>query len=332
MFAGKLMRILSAAASAAGVVAYFQYRKELDARRAALDSGSTIAETEKGPIEYAETGEGEPFLMVHGAGGGYDQGLLLAEDLGAGYRVIAPSRFGYLKTPVPADSSPAAQADAHAALLDFLQVQRAVVAGASAGAPSVIELALRHPERVAALILLVPRTYHPDQSAHADESAESQFVLQLIQSAADFPFWLATRLSRRSVVRFLGVPPEVEAGASIKDRERVTKVINSITPLSSRVRGIMVDSGAKIAPWPLEEISCPVLIISAEDDLFKTAPGARFTAERINGAELHVLKSGGHLMVGQSVKVRKLMRAFLDGQRKRAAKREAGHPKELEPA
>jgi pimeloyl-ACP methyl ester carboxylesterase len=332
MFIGKLTRILSAAVSTAGVVAYVRYRKEMDAIRAALDSGGTIAETEKGPIEYAEAGEGEPFLMVHGAGGGYDQGLLIAEDFDEGYRVIAPSRFGYLKTPVPKDSSPAAQADAHAALLDFLGIQRAVVAGASAGAPSVIELALRHPERVSALILLVPRTYHPAQTAHADESAESRFVLQLVQSAADFSFWLATRVSRRSVVRFLGVPPEVEAKASEEDRERVTRVIKSILPLSSRARGILVDSAAEIAPWPLERISCPVLIISAEDDLFKTLPGARFTAEHIDGAELHVLRSGGHLMVGQTATVRKLVRAFLKRHRTAAGRDQAKHRKVLEPA
>ena len=69
---------------------------------------------------------------------------------------VAPSRFGYLKAPVPNDYSPAAQADAHVVLLDFFDIKRAVVVGVSAGAPSAIEIALRHPERVTSLVSVVP--------------------------------------------------------------------------------------------------------------------------------------------------------------------------------
>lgn len=307
----KLLRILAAAASAAGIMAYARFRRELADVRARVDAGGTIAETAAGPIEYADFGEGEPMLVIHGAGGGYDQGLLLGRDIGEGYRIIAPSRFGYLKTPVPDDSSPAAQADALDALLDSLGVKKAVVAGASAGAPSAIELALRHPHRVSALILLVPRTYHPTESIGADESVPSQAVLGLIETSADFLFWIAMHVSRASVVRFLGVPPTVEASASEDDRARVTELMNSIRPLSSRVRGIEVDSRTQMSPWPLERLAVPTLIVSAEDDLYRTLPGARFTAERIKGAELRVLKSGGHLMVGRGAQVRKWVSDFL---------------------
>ena len=105
-----LIRILSAAASAVTLVAYVRYRKEIREIRDCVDRGSTIAETVAGPIEYAEAGAGEPLLLIHGAGGGYDQGLLIARDFGEGHRVIAPSRFGYLKTPVPEDARSLARA------------------------------------------------------------------------------------------------------------------------------------------------------------------------------------------------------------------------------
>ena len=307
----KLAGIISAAASAAGIVAYAEYRRDMRAIRSANESGGTIAATKLGPIEFAEQGEGEPLLVVHGAGGGYDQGLLLARDLGDGFRVIAPSRFGYLGTPVPPDASPLAQAEAHAALLDHLRVAKAIVLGASAGGPSAIELALHHPERVSALVLLVPRTYDPTQSIGVDKSMPSQAVLRLVEASADFLFWLAMRVARGSIVRFLGVRPEVEASASPAERARVTEVMRSILPLSSRVAGIAADSSADIAPWPLERIRVPTLIISAEDDLFRTLPGARFTAEHIPHAELKVLESGGHLMVGQGARVRAWITEFL---------------------
>jgi pimeloyl-ACP methyl ester carboxylesterase len=321
----KLAAILSAGAAGAGFAAYTRYLREMRTIRSAVATGGTVAQTSAGPIEYAEQGQGEPLLLIHGAGGGYDQGLLIGRDFGEGRRIIAPSRFGYLRTPVPEDSSPAAQADVHAALLDHLGVDKVVVVGVSAGGPSAIELALRHPNRVSALVLIVPRTYDPTQSIGVDESMQSQAVLRLIESSADFLYWVAMRVARAAVVRFLGVPPELEANAPEADRDRVTEVMRSVLPLSSRLRGISVDSSIELTAWPLERLRVPTLIVSAKDDLFGTLPGARFTAEHIPGAELKVLENGGHLMVGQSEQVRKWVSDFL--QQARSGGRKAALPR-----
>ena len=66
----------------------------------------------------------------------------------------------------------------------------------------------------------------------------------------------------------------------------------------------------------VERILAPTLIVSAEDDLFRTLPGARFTAEHISHAELNVLKRGGPPMVGPTTKVRTMVRDFLARRRK----------------
>lgn len=308
---GRFSTILWSLAGTAGVLAYARYRGEVREIRSGLEAGSKIAKTAAGAIEYADEGNGDALLLIHGAGGGYDQGLLIAHDLFDSYRVIAPSRFGYLRTPAPEDSSPAAQADAHAALLDHLGIHKAIVVGVSAGGPSAIEIALRYPERVSALILLVPRTYDPSRSIGVDDSVKSRAVLGLMESSADFLYWIAMWAARGAVVRFLGVPPEVEAHASEKDRRSVTQVMRSVLPLSHRVHGIAVDSAIELSPWPLERVQAPTLIVSAKDDLFETLPGARFTAEHIPGAELKVLERGGHLMVGQTDRVRTWIGDFL---------------------
>jgi CubicO group peptidase (beta-lactamase class C family) len=54
--------------------------------------------------------------------------------VGEGFRIIAPSRIGYLRIPLPQDASPAAQADAYACLLDALNISKVAVVGVSAEA------------------------------------------------------------------------------------------------------------------------------------------------------------------------------------------------------
>ena len=307
-----LLGLASALGSAAAAASFHaRYRRDMKRIGAALDAGSAVARTATGPVEYGREGAGPPVLVIHGAGGGYDQGLLLGRELfGSGYDIVAPSRFGYLKTPVPDRASPADQADANAALLDTLGIRRAIVVGVSAGAPSAIEMALRHPARVSALILAVPRAWSPDAEL-SRAPLESARVFKAVQSGGDFAFWCAIRLARRSVVHFLGVPPCLEAGAAPQERERVTGIMRGILPVSRRVAGIANDGATRIEAWPLERIDAPTLVISAEDDGYGTLPCARDPAAHIRGAELMVLEDGGHLMVGRTREVRDRVALFL---------------------
>ena len=50
-------------------------------------------------------------------------------------------------------------------LLDTLGIRRAAVLGGSAGAPSATQMAIRHPGRVNALVLVVPLAYKPSTLA-----------------------------------------------------------------------------------------------------------------------------------------------------------------------
>lgn len=304
------LRLLAGLAAAAfGSAALGRYRGEITEIRRRAKTGGRMALTAAGLVEYAEAASGPPAFVVHGAGGGYDQGLLLGRSF-AGFRIIAPSRFGYLGTPAPQDISPAAQADAHAALLDTLGVERTVVAGVSAGAPSAVELALRHPERVRALVLIVPRGYWPEQPAQP-RPANAQ-VMRLVMTGADVAWWLAMRLARRKVVQFLGVPPEIEARASPAERARVDEIMRSVLPLSMRIVGIGADSAVTLNPLPLKRIAAPTLVISARDDLFNTLAAAEHLAKHIPHAKFVVLDSGGHLMVGRDREVDGAIADFLE--------------------
>jgi 2-hydroxy-6-oxonona-2,4-dienedioate hydrolase len=66
-------------------------------------AGRRALHTARGDIEVGESGpaDGLPLLLVHGSGGGFDQGLSPRQALAPpGVRVTAPSRFGYLRSPM----------------------------------------------------------------------------------------------------------------------------------------------------------------------------------------------------------------------------------------
>ena len=117
-------------------------------------SGSKMINTPHGLIEYADVGEGYPVLVSHGGLMGYDQIESVRQILGNGsFRLIVPSRFGYLRTPMPPNASVAAQADAFADLLDTLNVSKVIVIGFSFGGPAAVQFALRYPDRTSALVM-----------------------------------------------------------------------------------------------------------------------------------------------------------------------------------
>ncbi|MDX8525944.1 alpha/beta hydrolase [Mesorhizobium sp. MSK_1335] len=306
-----LLVLLSTFVTTSGLT-FLLYRNELSRLRDAVGRGSLVANLDVGPIEYADSGTGIPLLSIHGAGGGFDLGLAIAADLvGGGFRVIAPSRFGYLRTPVPRDPSPAAQGDAHAALLSRLNVPKAVVVGVSAGARSAVELALRHPDKVAALILIVPALYSPTSPVSINASLTNRFAFRAVNAGGDFAWWATETIAPSILIRFLGVRPALLAAAPQAERERVMSFVRSVEPLSLRFPGIKIDSVPDLRELPLKEITAPTMIISARDDLFNTLPAAELAAAKIPGAKLVVYDTGGHLLVGHAQQVRKAIRVFL---------------------
>jgi 2-hydroxy-6-oxonona-2,4-dienedioate hydrolase len=297
-------------------LAFISYRRDIHQARQRTSTGSQIVQTPCGPIEYALTGDGPPVLVVHGAGGGYDQGLEIGEPLAnSGFRVIAMSRFGYLRTPLPRDASATAQAAAHACLLDALKISRAAIVGASAGAPSSMQFALRYPDRCSALILLVPAAYapRPGGAPPLRTPAGTQFLFDTALKS-DFLFWAATRLARSTVTRaILATPPALVENANADEQARIGKVLESILPVSPRRLGLLNDASvtSSLQRYELERIAIPTLVISAADDLFGTIDVARYTAERIPRARFIGYPSGGHLLVGRQKEVTSEMTALL---------------------
>jgi pimeloyl-ACP methyl ester carboxylesterase len=311
----RIALVLVAAVAAAAGVAYWH---DIDRAQERVSTGGKTVQTPCGPIEYADAGEGDPLLVVHGAGGGFDQGMDIAKGLAAsGMRVIAVSRFGYLGTPFPADGSAAAQADAHACLLDALGLKRAAIFGISAGAPSSMQFALRYPERTSALVLMVPAAYvpRPGGGPSLNTPALTAFLFDTALRS-DFLWWAAIRLARKTLIgSILATPIEVVEKADADEQARVARMLDYILPVTARRVGLVNDARITTAlpRYELERIQAPTLVISVADDRFGTYEPARYTAEHIPGARFIGYTTGGHMLAGHGKEAMAEIAAFLKG-------------------
>ena len=292
---------------------YAAFVRDLTRAHARLIGHSKTVEPSLGALEYAVMGEGEPVLSVHGAGGGFDQALHMSGALaGRGYQLIAPSRFGYLRSSLPSDLTTAMQADAYAQLLDRLGIERVVVVGISAGAWSSMQFAIRHPKRCRALVLLVPADYLP-----AGTSIHGGAVVRAIFSS-DFVAWVALKLMPvmpGGMTRMLlGTDATIVRTAEPSEKARVQQVLEHLLPVGSRFEGMQFDikTAATHEPYTIEKITCPVLTISAQDDRFGTASRAKYIAASVPDGRTIVFQTGGHALVGHSADVLREITVFLD--------------------
>jgi pimeloyl-ACP methyl ester carboxylesterase len=290
-----------------------RYRGELRVERARVLAGSQIIETGCDKIEYSELGKGRPVLVLHGTGGGWDQGVNAALELVPyGYRIIAPSRYGYLRTALPYDASPEAEADSWACLIGALGLRRVPVMSFSAGAAPAAQLALRHPDKVSKLVFFVPAAggLYPQPGGNAPSSFMTSVVLR-----SDFPMWATSKISRSTMIKLMAVPESLVATLPAPDVAALDETIRTLQPVSMRWRGIRNDAHSQsgVYPmYPIERITAPTLFISTEDDLYQTLRVARRAASIVPGAQLLAFETGGHLMLGRGAAIWPAVAAFLD--------------------
>jgi len=261
-----------------------------------------LTDTPLGVVQHTDGGEGPAFLALHGGMGGYDQSLVLAEALlgrAPDYRVIALSRPGYLGTPRASGDSAAAQADLFAALLDRLGIERAVVAAVSAGGPSAIAFAARHPERCAGLILVSTAGGRFDVPAYVVKRLRWFGWLVRVPGLLSVFAWLSGRNPEKAAARAIGDPALVrrtldhpEAGLLFASLMRSTS-----ERLAARLPGTVAETlgFADLPPLPFDKVSAPTLVIHGDSDAVVPFSHGERSARLIAGAEFCVVPGGGHV-------------------------------------
>jgi pimeloyl-ACP methyl ester carboxylesterase len=237
-----------------------------------------------GALRYHDLGQGTPVVLLHG--------LLLNS---AFWRKVAPALVGRARVIAPdlplgghrvpmragADLAPPAIADLVAELLDHLGLERAVVVGNDTGGAVAQLFAVRHPERVAALVLTPCDAFDNFLPV----------LLRYTQLAARIPggIWLAAQALRSPVVQRLPIAigwlakhplpadvTELYLAPSRRDRgvrRDVAKVLRGISRTQTRQ-----------AAEALRRLAAPQVLVWADTrKIFPVAHARRLAAQAPDG-------------------------------------------------
>lgn len=208
------------------------------------------------------SGVGAPIVLLHGFTGSAAswRGLLPALHA-AGFETIAIDLLGHGQTDSPADprrySAEAATADL-VALLDALTIDRAVWLGYSMGARLALQLAIRYPDRVRALILESgsPGVGGDDERAarvRSDEALAERIERDGIEAFVDY--WQSLPL----------FAAQARLSAEARDGLRRQRLRNNPAGLANSLRGFGQGVQSFLGDR-LIELTMPVCLIAGADD------------------------------------------------------------------
>jgi pimeloyl-ACP methyl ester carboxylesterase len=273
-----------------------------DARVASTyeEARPTVIPTSRGNVEAITWGEGPTVLALHGAMGGYDQGVLLARTtVSPRYRFVAISRPGYLGTSINAGRSPQEQADLCAEVLDHFGISHASVIAISGGGPTALQFALRHAGICTGLVMI---------SACSDRlDVPIPFRWQVMKLMTRVP--ALTGAMRKRIMKdpekaaIRSIPDEATRRRTLADQETSALLVALQTSVFDRMAMRIAGTDNDIAQtredmsWSLEKITAPTLIIHGTADRAVPYAQAQSLATRIGGAQLLTIDGGEHVSI-----------------------------------
>jgi len=271
------------------------YRRDIRRAYERVQGKSNVIASPYGDIEYSEGGVGPHVLVVHGSGGGFDQGELIAQAvLGDRFHWVAPSRFGYLQSTFQEGSTFDDQAHAYAALLDHLGIDKVSVVSVSHGGPSALLFAVLYPNRVSSLILISTGVVTVASENQRQANQQGNALATIFKY--DWLYWGVTQLMRKKLMQLMGATDAVIAELTPGQQELVDRLIDEMNPVSLRSAGALFDNKAALPGERIASIQAPTIIFHAKDDTLQRFHNAEFAAATIPDAKLVSFEKGGHLL------------------------------------
>lgn len=285
------------------------FKNQMKEARERIKSESQLLETPYGIMEYAIRGQGRPVLLIHGAGGGFDQGLWLGQICTNGdFKFIAPSKFGYLNSDTPKEYSAKLQADQYRILLDYLGIKKVSIIAVSSGGPSAMQFAYDFPERVEKLILMSAVSMPPNANDKAP------FFIKIIQTIqkSDFAYWVFTKVFKSQILGLMGIPADNYKKFTAQQKQLANEMLEVMHPMSLRREGTVTD-GLIIKDFVIpDKINIPTLIVHSKNDGLVSYSHAEFAHQNIKGSKLILYENGGHGAISELEDARDQISIFLN--------------------
>jgi pimeloyl-ACP methyl ester carboxylesterase len=232
-------------------------------------------------LAYEDVGTGLPLLLLHAFPLDASMWQPQLPVLMSECRCIAPDLRGFGASPITGPYSMDQYADDLAGLLDYLQMERAVVAGLSMGGYIALALWRRHPTRIRALVLADTRA-GADTVDGAARRAELITVARQSGTAA---------VAERQMPGLVGKTTRAlrpEIGEDVRGlilRANVEGVVGALEAMMSRP-----DSTALLGT-----IDVPTMIVVGEEDVLTPPAEACLMHDAIAGSRLETIERAGHL-------------------------------------
>lgn len=239
-------------------------------------------------LAHRVDGQGPPLLLLNGGMMSLSGWDLIAAELAGRYSVVRCDFAGQLRSPRPANPSLWEHAGDVIALLDHLEIARAAVVGTSFGAEVGLVLAAEHPERVSALVAATAAEMAtPEFARGARALREACLLAARAGDPSRFAALLPSLLYSQAFVR--------SHGAEMARRGEGLWVTPA--PWFEGVASLLAAlEGMDLRPL-LGRITCPVLVIAAEQDVVFPPERGRALAEAIGGARFELVPASGHALV-----------------------------------
>jgi 2-hydroxy-6-oxonona-2,4-dienedioate hydrolase len=238
-------------------------------------------------------GSGPALLLLHGTGGHLETYQKNVTELSQHFQVIVPDMIGHGYTDRPdVDYTLDDYADHLFALLDHFGVSTAYLSGESIGGCIAAWMALRSPERAAALVLNTGILERPDEAGLAQLADLEVRTARLVDE-------LTLDVVRRRM-EWLVLDPSVMTDEMIRIRydiysqpgmvDDVVKILHAVLEMN---RGLYC-GGDYIDAKRLPEISCPTLVLWSDHNPGKPYERVKPAIDSIPNVKVHVVADAAH--------------------------------------
>jgi 3-oxoadipate enol-lactonase len=239
-------------------------------------------------LHWESFGEGPAVLLIAGQGMTVDGWWATIPILARSFRVIAfDNRDTGTSSRSPWPYPVALMADDAVAVLDAAGEQQAHVYGISLGSLVAQEMALRHSDRVQALVLGASSAGGFAAYKPAPTSASQTFLVRAGTMTPEEAEWAAIPYTYAEQTRRLH-PDRIVADIA-------HRVSSPPEPLGYMHQAAAV--AAHDAYERLNQISAPTLVVHGEEDVFIPPANALVLAEKIPGAQLRLWPDAGHMYI-----------------------------------